>query len=423
VRLAHLRWFVPVLLTVLCLLSGAAWAADEEVLREELEELRSRLFAIQQRITELEESLEEPEPSPVSPAAAREMLLPDISVIGNVVGLASSDKRRPGRNEVLLRELEIGLQGYLYPQVRADAFIALSEMHDYKAELEEGYISFLELNSVPILRGAPDGLSLRLGRKLLDFGRVNPIHPHHWDFANPPVVVHNLLGDHALIGDGAQLDYLLPIPQFANLQVGVWRAPHHHDHDDDEHSVHLGAGFEDRLYTARLWTSRPVGPDAELELGASGAWGRGEAALTHDHEEAHEDDDAEDHGRDRIRLHCLDVTYRRWPGGYRRLLLRGEALWHRRSNGEGDTRLGHYLFANYRWDQYLDAGLLYSASQRPWPAEGRDAALSAIVTNRLTETTALRLQLDRARRHETGRATELWLQVIWGIGPHSHPLE
>jgi hypothetical protein len=65
--------------------------------------------------------------------------LPDISVIGNIVGLASSDHAADNRSDIVVRELELGLQGYLYPQVRADAFIALSKLEGIIPALESSH--------------------------------------------------------------------------------------------------------------------------------------------------------------------------------------------------------------------------------------------------------------------------------------------
>lgn len=442
VCLAGVAWLVGPALP-----GSAAPAQGNEAagLRQELEALRAQMNELQVQMQEIErrlEAVEEPaatleqEPEPDEAAAESgpaviggaaaagipQTELPDISVIGNIVGLASSDGTRENRNDVLVRELELGLQGYLYPQVRADAFISLEQTHDYAAELEEAYVSLLDPSSLVSLRWVPQGLALRLGRKRLDFGRVNPVHPHHWDYVNSPVVITDFLGDHALIGDGVQADYLLAGETFGSLQLGAWRiAPHAHNHDeDDEHTSHVGPGVEGRLYTGRLWTSRVLGEKAELELGASGAWGRG--AVKHHHDEEHEEH-GEEVGQEAIRLYGLDLTYKRWPAAHQRLLLQAEALWHRRASAEAASRFGYYLFGNYRWSKYADAGLLWSRSQQPWPLEGSSSALSAILTNHLTETTALRLQLDLARRPEVGRVTELWLQLVWGIGPHSHLLQ
>jgi hypothetical protein len=273
----------------------------------------------------------------------------------------------------------------------------------------------------------PQDTSLRLGRKLLDFGKVNPIHPHHWPYVNGPVVFKDYMG-HGFGGDGLAVSYLLPTETFANLEVGAWKfSHHHHEEEEEEESVEFGAGFQDRVYSGRLWTSHPFSENAELELGASGAIGHG---FRHHHHEG--DAEEEEQIYDDISLRGLDLTYKFWPEAHRRLLLQAEALWHRRRGThlheeeiltEGRTSFGYYLFGNYQWDNYWDAGLLYSAAEQPFPAEGRDACLSGILTNHLTETTALRLQLDLSRTPETGRESAVWLQLLWGIGPHSHPLE
>ena len=51
--------------------------------------------------------------------AAKPTSLPDISVIGNVVGQSNDTKK-----DLSLKELEIAFQHYLYPSVKANVFLA-----------------------------------------------------------------------------------------------------------------------------------------------------------------------------------------------------------------------------------------------------------------------------------------------------------
>ena len=330
-------------------------------------------------------------------------LLPDISIVGDTVGKATSDKSDEDRNAFIVRGAEVALQGYLYPQIRGDTIICLGDAHEHQAVLEEAYISFQQIGSTD--------LSAKVGKTRLDFGKVNKLHPHHWLYVDAPRVITNFLGEEGLITEGLSLGYLLPTPGklFANLDIGAWKVRAHEHEDEHEHS-HLGPGFDDKLYSARLWTSRPVSDTSEIEIGLSGAHGTG---LCEEHNE-------ELDVRDSITLAGLDFTYKLWPAAHKRLLLQGEILTHRRA---GHTRLGYYLFGNYKWDKYWNAGLRYDRSERPFPSEGHDSGISAIVSNQLTETTTLRLQLTHGSRAGVGTVNEGLLQVIWGIGPHSHPLE
>ena len=62
--------------------------------------------------------------SPANASGNRSLLLPDISFIGQGIGLYSTDSRAEGRSSFRLSEGEIGIQGYVYPKVKADAFIS-----------------------------------------------------------------------------------------------------------------------------------------------------------------------------------------------------------------------------------------------------------------------------------------------------------
>jgi len=394
--------------------------------RAEFEALQTRLEALEGEVAELRKTADTaatetpaPEPAVTGGGAAQgvpQTELPDLSVIGNIVGRASSDKAAENRNDIVVREVELGLQGYLYPQVRADAFIALSEEHDSSAVLEEGYVTFLQPNSTRFFQWMRQDTSLRLGRKLLEFGKVNSQHPHTWQYVNAPTVIDNFMG-HGFGGDGVAVGYLLPTRTFANLELGAWKFSHHHHHDEEEaeeEEAELGAGFGGKVYHARLWTSRPLSETRELELGLSGAVGHGDRHIHEEEITVHDD----------ITMTGVDVTYKHWPAPHKRLLLQGEAIWHNREGGgEGRTSKGYYLFGNYQWDKYWDAGLLYNWSERPFPGEGHDSGVSAILTNHLTESTALRLQYDLNHRPGEGQVQEVWLQLLWGIGPHSHPLQ
>ncbi|MDH7568993.1 MAG: hypothetical protein QHJ73_05345, partial [Armatimonadota bacterium] len=84
---------------------------------------------------------EGPAPAAVPATGGRALQLPDISFIGVGRGKLSSDDRDDDRNRVLLDEAEIGIQSYVYPGVRADAFITMPGHENFTAELEEAYLT------------------------------------------------------------------------------------------------------------------------------------------------------------------------------------------------------------------------------------------------------------------------------------------
>ncbi|NLB96034.1 MAG: hypothetical protein GX785_10025 [Armatimonadetes bacterium] len=352
----------------------------------------------------------------------RYLQLPDISFVGSAIGKLSDDDRDPDRNRLRLDEAEIGIQSYVYPHVRADAFLVAPGHEEFKLELEEGYLTFEQL---------PLRLTGHLGKFFVPFGRDNQKHPHSWLYVRRPLVWRNLVTHESLTGNGVVLSWLAPTRSrlFLQLDAGAYtEAGHSHSHGEDAHSegeAHAhhahseipegaGANFSDKFYTGRLWSGLPIGARGELEFGGSWAHGTTEqiplpsGAL----------------GSRSLQLTGLDVSYRAYGKEARRLLLRAEHLWHRyRSDLGREMTTGYYALVNYRWNKYNDFGVLYDWTEIPGLHGHHESALSAIFTRQFTEQTYARLQLTRGDRPGMRNYTEAWLQMVWGIGPHTHQLE
>lgn len=407
---------------------------------EDLESIVSKLQGVLETLQKQKpEESEPPTPTaqPTIPTLGSEKLLPDFSFIIDSVGKTAS--RRSGdadRNRYLLREAEFALQGYLYPNIRGDVFFNLEREPGATAfgvDLEEAAVSFLNLGK---------GLQLQAGKKLIDFGRFNQVHSERWLTTDIPLPNKHFIfpEDHGLAGQGFQFSYLLPIKGlFSQFQVGFWRNSTVEEDgteaaasvtslsdlarrrvlrqstNGEEAAEESGLGIMDEIYSARLAFSKELsGGDSELGIGFSGWFGRSEPVERRRPRRTERDD---------IRLLGMDVLYRRYSGAYKRLLLQGEVMQHRRSGPEGDSRLGYYLLGAYRWDRYWDGGLRFDSSSLPAPLSGHETKTVAFVRRFLTEQSFLRLQLER--NHLVGRDpfTLFSVQFVWGIGPHSHLLE
>ncbi|MDI6786168.1 MAG: hypothetical protein QMD92_05600, partial [bacterium] len=137
--------------------------------------------------------------------------LPDISVVGDIVGKITDDKGDEDRNTIRIREIELALQGFIYPQMRADIFLAMHRHDDHvEAEICEAYVSFLK-----VLKD----LSIQVGKHHINFGKINRVHQHHRLYTDQPQIITNFFGDHGLVGEGINLSYLLPMPFFAQLDI------------------------------------------------------------------------------------------------------------------------------------------------------------------------------------------------------------
>jgi hypothetical protein len=74
-------------------------------------------------------------------------------------------------------------------------------------------------------------------------------------------------------------------------------------------------------------------------------------------------------------------------------------------------------------NRYHEIGARGDYTQFPFPIEGREWGVSAWYTRYLTEQTSVRLQLKHGDRPEDGSFNEVFLQFLFGFGPHSHLLQ
>lgn len=406
-------------------------ADDSEDLRKTIDQLRQVIASQQKLIEDLQarvrvlEGKDEQfppaqEPAPERPSAvsgpAPSTFMPDLAVIGNHRGTFLVPKGYEARNRFQLGELELALQQPIYTGMNFYATLAGGADAGFNMGVEEAYVTLSRPFKLPF-----DGT---VGKRRLQFGKVNPMHPHQWRYVDMPAPLTAFLGEEGFFGNGASLNYTIPAPGlFANLELGLWgpTSAHAHEHvpeeessdDGDHHHGHVGTGIASDMPVARLWLSKELGQSGEIELGASHAWGKADAG-------------------DPIRLGGLDFTYRLFPSTFSRLQLQGELVWQRRKERPDNTwhtRIGHYLFLSYSPDKYYEYGLRFDNTGYPWPLEGREQSLSFIVTNRLSEATLVRLQYKVGDRTSgvllpaRKGFSEVFLQFIWGAGSHKHPLQ
>jgi hypothetical protein len=421
------------LLIIVC----ACWAQDSKnapadtpantvtISREEFDALKARLDQLEQEVADLKAGQAAPtQPSPTettttaptttqapsetptpTTGGGRQLLLPEISLVVQAEGKATNDYRDSEKQKLQLTEAELGIQGYVYPNVKADAFLTASPAEHEAMQVEEAYLTYL---------GLKKALNVYVGEKHVPFGRTNLLHNHSWLYTRQPLVIGNLIASESLAGQGADFSYLLPTRGnlFSQLDVGVWaNGTDKEETNPPDVESGPGANMTDRFETARLWNSYALSDNSELELGGSVASGKSiqdpVTGLT-----------------DRVTLTGVDMTYRRFGERTRRLLLRGESFWrHGTTDDNNATATGYYLFGNYRWSNYFSLGLLYDWSEFPQNVDQHESAMSLILTKQFSEQYYMRLQAIRGNRPDCGLFNEIWLQWCWGVGPHTHNLE
>jgi hypothetical protein len=335
----------------------------------------------------------------------KHLSLPDISLIVQTKGKLTDDRNDPAKQKIELTETELSIQGYVYPNVKADAFITGSPAENSAFQVEEAYLTYLGLSK---------GLNFYVGEKHVPFGRTNLLHNHSWLYARQPLVLSNFLAGESLAGQGAAISYLIPTRNdlFAQLDLGTWaNGTEGEESNLPDIVTGPGANVTNRFNTARLWTSYPVSQNSELELGGSYLGGKS-------------NEDIDTLQTDYVHIKGLDLSYRHFGEGSKRLLLRGEQFWRTGTTDSDDaTAKGYYLFANYRPTKYGSIGLLYDWSEFPQATDLHESAMSLILTQQFSEQYYLRLQAIHGNRPDFGLYNELWLQWVWGVGPHTHNLE
>jgi hypothetical protein len=112
------------------------------------------------------------------------------------------------------RNAEIAIDGAVDPYFEgfANIVLKLDNGNATEIELEE---AFLQTTSLPF------GLQIKAGQFFDAFGRINPTHPHTWEFADSPLVNGRLLGPDGLRGVGAQISWTVPVSWYSQVIFAV----------------------------------------------------------------------------------------------------------------------------------------------------------------------------------------------------------
>ena len=120
----------------------------------------------------------------------------------------------PNQRGITVQNVEMTLSAAVDPYFTGNTSIVyqIDKEGESFIELEEAYLTSTSL---------PWNLQLKAGQFFNQFGRLNAIHPHAWDFADQPLVNGRLLGGDGLRGPGLQISYLLPVPIYSEAIVAI----------------------------------------------------------------------------------------------------------------------------------------------------------------------------------------------------------
>src|SRR6058998_3381701 len=108
------------------------------------------------------------------------------------------------------RNIELALDGAVDPYFEGFANIVFKLDNDNETEVEVEE-AFMQTTNLPF------NLQLKGGQFFAAFGRLNPTHPHTWDFADAPLVHGRLLGPDGLRGVGAQISWIVPVSWYSQF--------------------------------------------------------------------------------------------------------------------------------------------------------------------------------------------------------------
>src|SRR5216117_3721761 len=108
------------------------------------------------------------------------------------------------------RNTELAFDGAVDPYFQGFANIVFKLDNDNETEVEVEE-AFMQTTNLPF------NLQLKAGQFFAAFGRLNPVHPHAWEFVDTPLVNGLFLGPDGLRGVGAQTSWTLPLPWYSQL--------------------------------------------------------------------------------------------------------------------------------------------------------------------------------------------------------------
>jgi len=399
--------------------TSSASAADTTALEQKIRDLEDRVIALEGQVRTLKAQAAPPATAPttgsiesaaaapaqsVAPApvslggaggSAAKALNPDISLIGDFIGVGGGNSIRPSP-ALEMHESELGLQAIIDPYARGDVFLTFGEQG---VGLEEGYITFTAL---------PSSFVARVGKMRSAFGKVNMMHNHVLPWVDRPLVTQNLVGGEDGIDDaGVSVERIIPFPKgiFLSATGQVFRG----DSGEGDELLFQSHSKSDLSTVAHLRAYKDLNESTNLDLGLS--YARGHSELGSDFVTS---------------LYGIDATLRWKPlrrAIYHSFVARSEFIWSQRDQNPFLQRaFGMYASGEFQFKRRWFLGGRYDWSDRAREANLTDKGGSVILTYWPSEFSQIRGQYrftDYAGDHKTN---ELLMQVLFSLGAHgAHP--
>jgi hypothetical protein len=328
------------------------------------------------------------------------------------------------------RNTELAFDGAVDPYFEGFANIVFKLDNDNNTDVEVEE-AFLQTTSLPF------NLQLKAGQFFAAFGRINPTHPHTWDFADAPIVHALLLGGDGLRGVGTQVSWIVPVPWYSQLILGVqngrggtgysFRNPGDGGMFFDRRTTDRELrGLEDFVWIPRWENSVDLSPTQVVLAGVSGAFGSNETG-----------------GNARTQIYGGDLLYK-WKsanaeGGFPFVKWQTEFMYRRFEAGRGMNESFPVAETFHDWGMYSQVmwgfkkgwvagirGDYYDAQDSRFtddPDRQSRSRISANLTWYPTEFSKIRLQYNHDLIDDTfflaGRdADSVFLQFEFILGAH-----
>jgi hypothetical protein len=365
---------------------------------------------------------------------------PSIGLVGETLfsyrskGSAAIGTDRPGGFDVFQRSVELNAAASVDPFAKAYVVANAS------ADAATGEATFGIEEAALQTTSLPWNLELKAGRFFGEFGRLGYIHDHELPFVNRPLALDQYIGGESRT-DGAQINWLLPIPQYVSLTLGFGNGFGGDSPLNNPGSYRALSGFN---YFGRISTYLNLTPDWNIEAGVSGLIN----PSTHDRGGVFVQPDSSTLTEKERRLAGLDVKLNWVPlrnNQFRSFTWGTEVLYSdsrylfdpdgslNPSNvtpglsGDEFTdnigSLGLYSYLTYKWHRQWSAGFLFDYVQSAQNHNDETFAYSPYITYALSHWNQLRLQYTHTDHSpESGLKSDdaIYLQWAWIIGSHSH---
>ena len=346
-------------------------------------------------------------------------LLPDISVVGDLVFDLSRRSTQEDGRRFSVREIELALQAAVDPYFRGDVFLGYSDVEG--VAIEQAFLTATAL---------PWQIEGRLGRFIMPFGKQNLTHRHDLHTIDYPYVIQRFLGEEGLKGTGLYASKIFS--PFGFYQEFIVSAVDHLGDDEgltpEEPSSAELSGLG---YMARLRNYWDLTPNANIEVSASASTGRRAQPI----------DSPGDINAVNARQSVvgLDITYRWRPlqqGLYKSFILQAELM---RQLNEADPILpddvdpdaylgprrnynGAYVFSRYQLSRRGYLGARGDFLQDPESDGDNLTAASAYYQFYPSEFSKLLAGYERIWPAGSTSQGRFIIQATFALGPHRpHP--